>query len=400
MHRCRNCGATVSLVFADLGTQPLANAFLATETSFEARYPLRAVVCEACWLVQLDHVPPRQAMFTEYPYFSGQSDQWVLHCRALADQLVGRYRPRRVIEIASNDGTLLRQFQASGVTDVLGIEPAYNVAKHAEWAGVPTLAEYWGRVVADLVEPADLIVAQNVLAHVPDLDDFIGGITAALNPRGVVVFEFPWLWRLIEQGQWDTIYHEHHSYLSLTAVQNVLAPHGLYVFGVEEVSTHGGSLRVYAANGGWRSKSGPGGMGLLAFERAVGLNEPHIYRAFSKVPGIERDHARARLCGKQITTVGYGAAAKGVTFLNYCAIGRETITAIVDSTPAKQGKFTPGGRIPIIHPERLKELRPSRIVVLPWNWREEIETKIRAQSDWHPEVLARPFRAQQARLAA
>lgn len=393
----------MSLEFCDLGMQPLANHFL-TEKELaqgEVFYPLKVVVCESCWLVQLEHPVPRERMFSDYAYFSGQSDHWVQHCREFAAEMVERFQPKSVIEIASNDGTLLKQFHALRVPAVLGVEPSYNLAKHAGWHGAPTLAAYWGKHTAGTVESADLIVAMNVLAHVPDLDDFIGGIADALAPDGVVVFEFPWLWRLIERGDWDTIYHEHHSYLSLTAVSDLLRRRGLYICDASEVTTHGGSLRVIASTVPTTTMdSAEKRIKLLAFEASIGLDKPPIYQAFAGLPAMEREAARSRLCGKQITTIGYGAAAKGVTFLNYCGIGRETVSHIIDSTPAKQGKFAPGTHIPIVPPESLRYLRPSRIIVLPWNWRDEIEAKIHAQCDWYPEIVSRPFHMERARLAA
>lgn len=391
---CRHCGSTLDAVFCDLGMQPLANGLLTAEQveGPQRYYPLRPMVCRECLLVQLPNIVQPEEMFEQYLYFSGQSSTWVRHCQELAAMLTCRFAPTRVLEIASNDGTLLRCFDDS--VNVIGVDPAENIADQYQ-DGPMTVCAYWGRKTATgydgLFEARDLIVAMNVLAHVPDLDDFVGGIEVALAPDGVAVFEFPWIANLIADKQWDTIYHEHYSYLSLLAAQRVLGRRALRVFDVEEIATHGGSLRLYCCHNDSRAHLTTASVPrILRTEAARGLHHIDTYEDFQAVPPAERLKALDVLTASDKVTVGYGAPAKGVTWLNYLGVGAETFRFIVDSTPAKQGKFTPGGRVPILPPDAL-DAQVERIVVLPWNWLEEIRRKIDRDCPWQPEVIARPF---------
>lgn len=381
---CRFCNAPLVHVFADLGVTPLANAYVkpADAASPDAAYPLRAFVCSECWLVQADAFASPEDIFGDYAYFSSFSDSWVEHARRFADgaiERLGLTAGSQVIEVASNDGYLLRHFVARGIPS-LGIEPAQNVAKVAREAGVPTECRFFGRDTAtDLAERgllADLVVGNNVLAHVPDINDFVGGMAIVLKPDGVVSFEFPHLLQLMENVQFDTIYHEHFYYLSLLAVENVLARHGLVVVDVEELPTHGGSLRVTAAR-----KSSIAHRPTRAVEkvrndeRAAGLADVASYRAFQQTIGPVREGLLAFLRKAQAegrSVAAYGAAAKGNTLLNFCGIGTDLIAYVVDRSPHKQGHLLPGSRLPIHAPEKLAETKPDYVLILPWNISAEI----------------------------
>lgn len=394
--RCRNCAAALDAVFCDLGMQPIANGLLGPGEvdGPQTYYPLKPLVCRNCLLVQLPSVVAREESFNgSYPYFSGQSADWVRHCEAFVMQALVRFAPWHVLELGSNDGTLLRMFAERGCGEVVGVEPSGNVAEFARTQGVATVCDFFGRrlVESELWTPRwDLIVANNVLAHVPDLDDFVGGMTNALAPEGVVTIEFPWIANLVEQAQWDTIYHEHYSYFSLLAVQRVLGRRGLRIFDVEQIATHGGSLRVYACHQGAKQLTQAAVAHLLRDEGARRLHSLDTYEDFQAVPPAERKVALDVLADSPLRTAGYGAPAKGMTFLNYCGLGPETIEFLVDSTPAKQGKFTPGSRIPVLAPDALTKAI-GRVLVLPWNWAEEIRAKIAKDCRWKPEILARPF---------
>lgn len=381
---CRFCQAPVEQPFVDLGSTPLANAYLtAAQLALpEPSYPLRAFVCTQCWLVQADSFVPPEEIFSDYAYFSSYSDGWVDHARRFTAMARARFRldgRSQVIEVASNDGYLLKHFVAAGVP-VLGIEPAANVADVAREIGVPTEARFFGReTAADLVGrglSADLIVGNNVLAHVPNINDFVGGIALALKPDGVVSVEFPHLLRLIEGVQFDTVYHEHFYYLSLQAVETVFAAHGLRVFDVEQWPTHGGSLRVLACRSASAAHAaGPGLAAVRADEQAAGFDRTEPYAAFqARVAPIRTglrtflDEAAAR--GQHV--VAYGAAAKGNTLLNFCGIGTDRIDYVVDRSPAKQGHFLPGSHLPIHAPDRIAETRPDYVLILPWNLRDEV----------------------------
>ncbi len=391
---CRACGAPLAHHFVDLGSSPLANSYLTAEAlaAAEPFYPLTVYVCDRCWLCQLPEAATPAEIFSDYAYFSSYSDSWVEHARRYAEAMIERFgfgADHQVVEIASNDGYLLRHFRDRGVP-VLGIEPAANVAEAARQLGIPTEVRFFGRQTArDLLatgRPADLLLGNNVLAHVPDLDDFVGGLAILLAPGGVLTMEFPHLARLVEGNQFDTIYHEHYSYLSLVAVERVFAAHGLDLFDVEELPTHGGSLRIYAQRrDGGRQPVGPRVTDLLRRERAAGLETLAYYAAFGeKVRETKRKLLEfliaARRAGKQV--VGYGAPAKGNTLLVYCGIRTDFLDYTVDRSPHKAGKYLPGSRIPIRVPEAIYETRPDYVLILPWNLREEIAAQMAGIREW------------------
>lgn len=398
--KCRHCGAAVDHVFVDLGIQPSANRLLsaaeleaiATGTP-EPVFPLKVLVCGQCFLVQLADFRRPEDMFTsDYVYFSSYSGSWVEHARRYADMVTSRFGLNEgsfVAEIASNDGYLLQNFVAKGIP-CLGFDPARNAAEAARERGVETVVDFFGaRLARDTASTrgrADLIAANNVLAHVPDINDFIAGLEILLKDDGVATLEFPHLARLVESIQFDTIYDEHYSYLSLGTVRTILGVHGLAVFDVEELPTHGGSLRVYAQ----RSMSGarpvsPAVAAVLDAEHAMGLDDLSCYQGFqAKVDKIRDDFValmgREKTAGNKIAA--FGAAAKGNTFLNYCAIGAETIDFVVDDTPVKQGRFLPGSHIPVVPENVLKENKPDLIVILPWNFAPEIKRKLDYARAW------------------
>lgn len=391
---CRACGAPVTQPFVDLGSTPLANAYL-TERQLaepEPRYPLRVFVCGQCWLVQADSFVPPEDIFSHYAYFSSYSDSWVEHARrftVMARERFGLNATHQVIEVASNDGYLLRHFVAAGMP-VLGIEPAANVAEAARKIGVPTEARFFGKETAcDLVQrglAADLIVANNVLAHVPDINDFVAGLAATLKPDGVISIEFPHLLRLIEGVQFDTIYHEHFYYLSLLAVENIFAAHGLTVFDVETLPTHGGSLRVFACRAASRAhQTGAGLDAVRAAERVAGLDQLESYSLFqSRIDPVKAGLLRFldRAVGEGKSVAAYGAAAKGNTLLNFCGVGADQIACVVDRNPAKQGHYLPGSHVPIRPPEHIMETRPDYLLILPWNIREEVMAGMAGIRQW------------------
>jgi SAM-dependent methyltransferase len=381
-HRCRSCDAPIAALFADLGSSPLANAYL-TEDEIErpeSYYPLRVFVCDQCFLVQLPAVIDPEGLFADYAYFSSYSDSWLRHARDYVEQATERFHldsSSNVVEIASNDGYLLQYFKERGVP-VLGIEPARNVAAAAEAAGISTLVEFFGRELGESLgtrRPADLLVANNVLAHVPDLDGFVAGVRAILKLDGVATMEFPHLLRLIEQTEFDTIYHEHLSYFSMLAVERVLTGAGLSLFDVEELPTHGGSLRIYASPREFDSAIERRVEDLRERELAAGLDRLETYTSFDeRIRRAKRDLLDflidAKREGKSV--VGYGAPAKATTLLNYCGIGRDFIDYVVDRSPHKQGRFLPGTHLPIRAPEEVARTKPDYLLVLPWNLRDEI----------------------------
>jgi len=391
---CRFCGAPLSDVFVDLGASPLANSYLEPEDLGKAEpfYPLCVYVCAECFLVQLPEEEKPEAIFSDYAYFSSYSESWLRHAETYASAVIERFGlgpGHQVIEIASNDGYLLRWFKERGIP-VLGIEPARNVAAAAEEAGIPTIVKFFGEATArDLKaqgKRADLLVGNNVLAHVPDLNDFVAGLKTLLAPTGVLTMEFPHLLRLIEEDQFDTIYHEHYSYFSFTTVRKVFAAHGMTLFDVEELSTHGGSLRIYARHDEDDSKPvGERVADLLVREETARLNCLKTYSSFSeRVQRVKRDLLRfliqAKEEGKSIA--GYGAAAKGNTLLNYCGVRTDFIDYTVDRSPHKQGRYLPGTRIPIHAPDRLRETRPDYVLILPWNLKEEIMEQMADVRSW------------------
>ena len=391
---CRLCSAPLTQTFCDLGVMPLANSFLAAVDSPRAEpvFPLHVRVCSNCFLVQLPEVETPQNIFSDYAYFSSFADGWVDHCNTFANAAVARFglTPRhRVVEIASNDGCMLGAFKRHG-TGILGVEPAANVAQAAIARGIPTRIGFFGtRLAGELAAEdlaADLLIANNVLAHVPDLNDFVRGLSALLKPHGVLSIEFPSLLRLIEETQFDTIYHEHFSYFCLLTAERALNQHGLSVFDVEDLVTHGGSLRIYAQ----RSSSGrqPASNRAAAVRQReidAGLDGPDVYREFGRqVSARKRELVtflkNAKASGK--TIVAYGAPAKGNTLLNYCGIGCELIDYTVDRSPHKQGRLLPGSHIPIKHPDVIRQTRPDYVLILPWNWKDEIVAEFSYIRDW------------------
>ena len=373
---------------------PLCESYVTPERldSMEAFYPLHVRVCERCLLVQLPEYVAPEEIFTEYAYFSAYSDSWVQHAKDYAEAMISRYglgRDHRVVELASNDGYLLQHFVRRGIP-VLGVEPARNVAKAAEQRGVPSISVFFGAQAArDIVAStghADLVPANNVLAHVPDINDFVAGIAILLAPGGVSTLEFPHIMRLIEGNQFDTIYHEHYSYLSLYSVEQILAAHDLHVVDVEELSTHGGSLRVYARHTDDDSEPVSRRVDALrALERERGLDRLEGYDGFGPcVEELKRDLLEfligARRAGKHVA--GYGAPGKGNTLLNYCGIRTDLLDYTVDRNPYKQGQALPGTHIPIHPPERLAETRPDYVLLLPWNLRDEIAAQLSYARDW------------------
>ncbi len=391
---CRFCNAKLAQSFVDLGSMPLANSYVPPERRAdpEPSFPLRASVCGECRLVQADAFVPPEEIFGHYAYFSSFSDSWVAHAKRFAHMAIARFGltpASHVVEVASNDGYLLRHFVDSGIP-VLGIEPAANVAEVAEAAGVRTQARFFGTDTAnDVVAQeggADLVVANNVLAHVPDINDFVEGFARILKPEGVISVEFPHLLRLIEHVQFDTVYHEHFYYLSLLAVETVFAAHGLKVFDVEEWPTHGGSLRVLACrNAATTHPECPGVAKVRADEAAAGLDQDAIYAAFQDRVTPIRDGllaflAQAKAQGKSVAA--YGAAAKGNTLLNFCGVTTDQIAYVVDRSPHKQGHLLPGSRLPIHAPEMLAQTRPDYVLILPWNIKDEVMSSNADVRNW------------------
>ncbi|MGB0660316.1 MAG: methyltransferase domain-containing protein [Mangrovicoccus sp.] len=382
--KCRACGAPLELTLVDLGLSPLANSYVAPQTApaEDPRYPLHARVCTSCWLVQVeDAVPAGEIFSADYAYFSSFSDSWLAHCKSYADKMTQRLGlgpDSLVIEIASNDGYLLQYFVAQEVP-VLGVEPSAGVAAAAEEKGVSTIVDFFGRELARRLKAdghcPDLICSANVLAHVPDINDFVSGVATLLAADAIYTVEFPHLLNLIEKVQFDTIYHEHYSYLSLKAVEILFARHGLRVFDVEELPTHGGSLRVFACLEKASLAEGPGLAAMRAKETAAGLDDAAGYQGFAPRcealrVGLIEYLQQAKTEGRKVAA--YGAAAKGNTLLNYANIGENLIAYCVDRNPAKQGTLLPGSRIPVYAPEVLQSDRPDDLLILPWNIRDEV----------------------------
>jgi hypothetical protein len=391
---CRFCGAGLHHSFVDLGMSPLANTYLtaAQLNQMEPFYPLHVYVCEHCFLVQLEEFASPEHIFSDYAYFASYSDTWLRHAQLYVEMAIERFgldTHSRVVEIASNDGYLLQYFIAKGIP-ALGIEPAANVADTAIQKGIPTRVEFFGadtarRLGAEGLQ-ADLIVGNNVLAHVPKLNDFMCGLKLLLQPHGVITLEFPHLLCLMAENQFDTIYHEHFSYFSFSTVEQIFAAHGLTLFDVEALPTHGGSLRIYAGRADDASITlAPRVADLKAKEEAAGLTRLDSYLAYTeRVKETKRKLLTflmaAKRAGKSI--VGYGAAAKGNTMLNYCGIRSDFIDYTVDRSPHKQGRFLPGTHLPIYHPDKIKETRPDYLLILPWNLVDEISEQMGYIREW------------------
>jgi 2-polyprenyl-3-methyl-5-hydroxy-6-metoxy-1,4-benzoquinol methylase len=395
MRDCRFCGAPLEQTFVDLGMSPVSNAFLKMEqlNGMEPFFPLHAYVCGSCFLVQLEQFETPDRIFNdEYAYFSSYSDTWLEHARRYAEAMTHRLSlgpTSFVAEIASNDGYLLQYFARNGIP-VLGIEPAANCAQEARKKGVKTLVKFFGvqtaTELAGAGHKADLLLGNNVLAHVPDLNDFVRGMQIMLKDTGVITMEFPHLLRLMRENQFDTIYHEHFSYFSFATVAQVFKAHGLRVFDVDQLATHGGSLRIYAChttNVGQPDQ--PSVAALLAEERAEGLDRLDTYSRFSEqVRATKRALLDFLIGAKRAskTVIGYGAPAKGNTLLNYCGVRTDFIDYTVDRSPHKQGMFLPGVHIPIEAPEKIFETKPDYVLILPWNLKDEIVSQMARIRDW------------------
>lgn len=399
MTSCRFCGQELLLTMVDLGMHPLCESFLRADQleEMEAFYPLHVRVCENCYLAQIGEFVPPEVIFDEYAYFSSYSTAWLEHARQYVSSMTRRFaldESSRIVEVASNDGYLLQYFRDEGF-DVLGIEPSWNVADAAEEKGIPTLRSFFGVDVGSQLREegrqADLLVANNVLAHTPDLNGFVAGVALALAPSGVATFEFPHLMRLIEGNQFDTIYHEHWSYISLGTAIRVFAAHGLSVFDVEELWTHGGSLRLYVGHEGDTRRPVTANVeGLLQREKEFGLFEADTYRSFAdRVAATKRSLLTMLIEAKDRgdSIVVYGAAGKGNTLLNYCGIGVDFIDYACDLNPFKHGRYTPGTHIPIHPPTMIRETRPDLVLVLPWNIKEEIMKQLSYVSEWGARFL-------------
>jgi SAM-dependent methyltransferase len=394
-HTCRLCGAPLSRPFCDLGESPPSNRFLRADEldQREPSYPLRAFACDACRLVQVEDFEAPAAIFSgDYAYFSSFSDSWLAHCRGYAAAIRGQLKlgaHSLVVELASNDGYLLQYFREAGIP-VLGIEPAANVAAAAMRKGIATVVEFFGAACATRLaaegKRADLLIGNNVLAHVPDPNDFVEGMRILLAPGGSITLEFPHLLHLLRENQFDTIYHEHFSYFSLATAERLLARHALAVYDVDEIPTHGGSLRIHACHRGAMAER-PGVGRVREAELRAGLERPETYAAFEA--GVRKAKQallefleKARRAGKSVA--GYGAPAKANTLLNYCGVRADQglIEYVVDRSPQKQGRFLPGSHLPVHAPGRLAETRPDYVLILPWNLREEIQAQLAYVRDW------------------
>ena len=391
---CRFCGSTLEHIFVDLGASPLVQSFLSSDklNQMEPFYPLQVFVCGKCFLVQLREFVAPENIFSDYLYFASYSDTWLAHAKRYTDEMVRRFpisEASLVIEIASNDGYLLQYFAEKNIP-VLGVEPAANVAQVAAKKGISSINKFFSRETAkELVaagKRADLLLGNNVLAHVPDVNDFVEGMKILLKPQGVITMEFPHLMQLMEQNQFDTIYHEHFSYFSFLTVQKIFAAHGLTLFDVEELPTHGGSLRIYARHAEDSTKPvGQAVTDLSAREEAGGYARLETYSRFAEqVKETKRKLLEflinAKRNGKKIAA--YGAAAKGNTLLNYCAIRTDFLDYTVDRSPYKQGMFLPGTRIPVYSPDQIKRTQPDYLLILPWNLKDEIIQQNAYIRDW------------------
>lgn len=393
-NRCRFCGTRLEHAFANLGGSPLANSYLKEEdlNRMEPFFPLHVYVCEACRLVQLPECQSPEEIFSDYAYFSSYSDSWLDHAKHYTEMMIERFgfdADSLVVEIASNDGYLLQYFKQKSVP-VLGIEPAKNVAEAALKKEIPTISRFFGVETAGMLvadqKTADLLIGNNVLAHVPDLNDFIRGMKRVLNPTGIITMEFPHLMCLMAENQFDTIYHEHFSYFSFITVNRIFSEHGLTIFDVEEIPTHGGSLRIYACHReNAQQQVGDRVATLLRKESSAGFDTLAHHLSFdSKIRAMKRDILDFLIQAKRQgrTIVGYGAPAKGNTLLNYCGIRTDFIDYTVDRSPHKQDHYLPGTRIPIHHPDKIKETRPDYLVILPWNLKEEIMEQMAHIRSW------------------
>ena len=393
--KCRFCKTSLRHSFIDLGMSPLSNSYLkqADLQNMEPFYPLHVFVCEECYLVQLAEFETPDQIFSDYAYFSSYSDIWLDHARVYVEHMNVRFafdKHSLVVEVASNDGYLLQFFKERGIP-VLGVEPAENVANVAKKEkGIPTIVEFFGTKVATELanggKKADLFVGNNVLAHVPDLNDFVAGIKILLKPRGIITIEFPHLLQLINSNQYDTIYHEHFSYFSFLTALRVFAKHDLSIFDVEELPTHGGSLRIYACHSEDTSKPISDRVNILReSEEKAGLARLKFYSGFSeRIKETKRELLAFLITAKEKnkSIVGYGAPAKGNTLLNYCGIRSDFIDYTVDRSPHKQGMFLPGTHIPVYPPDKIRQTKPDYLLVLPWNIKDEIMDQMAFIREW------------------
>ncbi len=391
---CRFCGSPLTTTMVDLGVHPLCESFLREDqlNDMEPHYPLRVRVCGECFLAQIGEYVEPSEIFDDYAYFSSYSDSWLKHASDYADMMTERFElgsDARVLEIASNDGYLLQYFQKKGL-DVLGVDPAFTVAEAAIAKGIPTRIEFFNEGFAERLASegyrADVILGNNVLAHNPDINGFVAGVPIVLADAGVATFEFPHLMRLMDENQFDTIYHEHWSYLSLGTTRRLFAAHGLAVFDVEELQSHGGSLRLFIKHAGDESKPVTERVQeLLVREEAFGLFDLATYEGFSeRVKSTKRKllDTLIRIKDEGASIAVYGAAGKGNTLLNYCGIGTDFIDYACDRSPFKHGRYTPGTRIPIYGPERIAETKPDYVLILPWNLKNEIMAQLDYIGDW------------------
>lgn len=398
---CRHCGAPLALDFLNLGVAPPSNAYLNAfdVNAPEVWLPLRLMVCETCWLVQSIDYASSEGLFTpDYAYFSSFSTSWLEHSERYAREMIARFeldRDSTVCEVAANDGYLLQYFQKSGIP-CFGVEPTASTADAARSKGIEIVQSFFGRDLAqELVargRAADLTAANNVLAHVPDINDFAAGFQILLRPDGVATFEFPHIVEMVRNNQFDTAYHEHYSYLSLTSVSRIFASNGLTIFDVEHLPTHGGSLRIFAqrADSGRRSVK-PAVSDLAAREAGAGLTDPDFYRQFQGRAERIKDDAvsflvEAKRKGRKVAA--YGAAAKGNTLLNFAGVRPDLLRYVVDRNPAKQGRFLPGSRIPIVPEQTLIDHRPDFVVILPWNLAEELSRQLSYVGEWGGKLVA------------
>ena len=399
--KCRHCGTELTLPFLDLGSAPPSNSYLTSAALHapEKWYPLRVMVCTECWLVQTEDFADCEELFSpDYAYFSSFSDSWLRHARGYVEAMAERFAlgtHSHVVEIAANDGYLLQYVRERGIP-CLGVEPTASTAAAAREKGIEVVESFFGRRLANELlaagKAADLMAANNVLAHVPDINDFVAGFAILLKENGVATFEFPHLLRLVEGVQFDTVYHEHFSYLSLSAVARIFERNGLRVCDIEELPTHGGSLRVFAQRAATGTLPVAASVGeMLARERAAGMTAAPYYQDFQpRAEKIKDDLLQflidAKRSGK--TVAAYGAAAKGNTLLNFAGIRADLVEFVVDRNPAKQGKFMPGSRIPIVGEDRLKAVRPDVVIVLPWNLSTELGRQLAYVGDWGGELVA------------
>jgi SAM-dependent methyltransferase len=395
---CRFCGGPLDVTVVDLGMSPPCQSIVTSERleAMERFYPLHVRLCEQCLLVQLPEIVAPEEIFIDYAYFSSYSTSWVEHAREYVEMIIPRLdlgRDDLVVELASNDGYLLQHFVGTGVP-MLGIDPAANVAQAAEARGVPTMVEFFGRELAARLRREDrsasLIIGNNVLAQVPDLNDFVRGVSLLLSPTGTATFEFPHLLRLLDEVQYDTIYHEHFSYFSLTTISLIVERHGLCVYDVQELGTHGGSLRVYVQHAAGPHATSDAVGNLLRREEAGGLRSRERYLQFAR--DVEESKRRLlelliRLRGEGKRLAGYGAPGKGNTLLNYCGIRTDLLDYTVDRNPYKQGSYTPGTHIPIHAVEAIAETKPDFLLVLPWNLIEEIGAQLSYVSEWGAKLI-------------